>query len=75
MTPSCSPHARLRVFRAADAETTGAGRPGKLEEVVLELAQASFTVQRILDVIPEPDLEIYRALVLLADAGTIDPLT
>lgn len=69
------PHARLRVFRAADAETTGEGRPGKLEEVVLELAQASFTVQRILDVIPEPDLEIYRALVLLADAGTIDPLT
>ena len=69
------PHARFRVFRAADAETTGEGRPGKLEEAVLELAQAGFTVQRILDVIPEPDLEIYRALVLLADAGTIDPLT
>ncbi len=69
------PHARLRVFPAADAETTGEGRPGKLEEAVLELAQAGFTVQRMLDVIPEPDVEIYRALLGLADAGIIDPVT
>ena len=66
-------HAGLRVLSAADAESSG--DLGKLEKAVVDLAQAGFTVQRILDVIPEPDLDIYRALVSLTDAGTLDPLT
>ncbi len=66
-------HARLRVLAAADVESSG--DLGKLEKAVVDLAQAGFTVQRILDVIPEPDLDIYRALVSLTDAGTLDPLT
>jgi Tfp pilus assembly protein PilZ len=44
---------------------------GKTAEAVLDLARAGFTVQRILDVIPEPDPEIYAALAQLLDAGAI----
>jgi Tfp pilus assembly protein PilZ len=44
---------------------------GKTVEAVLDLARAGFSVQRILDVIPEPDPEIYAALAQLLDAGAI----
>jgi hypothetical protein len=44
---------------------------GKTAEAVLDLARAGFNVQRILDVIPEPDPEIYAALVQLLDGGAI----
>jgi Tfp pilus assembly protein PilZ len=44
---------------------------GKTAEAVLDLARAGFCVQRILDVIPEPDPEIYAALVQLLDGGAI----
>jgi hypothetical protein len=44
---------------------------GKTVEAVLDLARAGFNVQRILDVIPEPDPEIYAALAQLLDAGAI----
>ncbi len=44
---------------------------GKTAEAVLDLARAGFHVQRILDVIPEPDPEIYAALAQLLDAGAI----
>ena len=44
---------------------------GKTVAAVLDLARAGFSVQRILDVIPEPDPEIYAALVQLLDAGAI----
>jgi Tfp pilus assembly protein PilZ len=44
---------------------------GKTAEAVLDLARAGFSVQRILDVIPEPDPEIYAALAQLLDAGAI----
>jgi Tfp pilus assembly protein PilZ len=44
---------------------------GKTIEAVLDLSRAGFTVQRILDVIPEPDPEIYAALAQLLDAGAI----
>ena len=38
---------------------------------MLELVRAGFTVQRMLEVIPEPDPEIYRALESLDDRGVI----
>jgi hypothetical protein len=44
---------------------------GKTALAVLDLARAGFSVQRILDVIPEPDPEIYLALDRLLDAGAI----
>jgi Tfp pilus assembly protein PilZ len=62
------PEASVRV--GPDAAASGAN-PSKLEAAVLELARAGFTVQRILEVIPEPDLEIYGALESLVDAGAI----
>lgn len=44
---------------------------GKTAAAVLDLARAGFHVERILDVIPEPDPEIYAAFAQLLDAGTI----
>lgn len=44
---------------------------GKTVEAVLDLTRAGFSVQRILDVIPEPDPEIYAALSQLLDSGAI----
>ena len=43
----------------------------KVELTVLELVRAGFTVQRMVDLIPEPDPEIYRALVSLTEEGAI----
>jgi len=43
----------------------------KVEAAVLDLARAGFTVRRIVDFIPEPDSEIYRALASLRDRGTL----
>jgi type IV pilus assembly protein PilZ len=43
----------------------------KVETTVLELVRAGFTVGRMVEVIPEPDLEIYRALVSLSESGAI----
>jgi hypothetical protein len=43
----------------------------KVEEAVLDLARAGFTVQRIVDVIPETDTEILRALESLTDRGIV----
>ncbi len=43
----------------------------KLEAAVVDLARAGFTVQRMVDVIPEPDPEIYRALESLLDGGVL----
>jgi Tfp pilus assembly protein PilZ len=62
------PEASVRV--GSDAGASGQN-PSKLEAAVLELAQAGFTVQRILEVIPEPDLDIYGTLEFLVDAGMI----
>lgn len=53
----------------------GAGEAGeptsKVEEAILDLARAGFSVARIVEVIPEPDPEIYRAFAVLADRGAI----
>ena len=44
----------------------------KLETAVLDLARVGFPVRRILEVIPEPDADIYAALELLADRGVLE---
>jgi hypothetical protein len=57
--------AKLRVIQAPT------DLAGKTVEAVLDLGRAGFSVQRILDVIPEPDPEIYAALEKLLDSGAI----
>lgn len=54
-------------------EPSGPGRDSmtKVEEAVLELARVGSTVQRIVDVIPDEDVDIYKALAFLEDLGAI----
>lgn len=61
---------RFQVNDAADTLTTPLT---KVEEAVIDLARAGFTVQRMLDVIPEPDPEIFRALEALVDQAVLKP--
>jgi Tfp pilus assembly protein PilZ len=56
--------------RIAKTDTEGEDL-SKVELTVLELVRAGFTVQRMVDLIPEPDPEIYRALVSLSESGAI----
>ena len=56
--------------RVADAVADQADL-SKVEAAVLDLVRAGFTVQRIVDFIPEPDSEIHRALESLNDRGAI----
>ncbi len=58
--------AKPRVLAQPEGELT------KLESAVLDLAGVGFNVLRIVDVIPEPDPEIYWALASLSDRGVID---
>jgi Tfp pilus assembly protein PilZ len=44
---------------------------GKLERAVLDLVQVGFPLRRILDVIPEPDPSILKALDALIDEGLV----
>jgi Tfp pilus assembly protein PilZ len=62
--------ARLVARHARDGQFSGA--LSKLEEALLDLAQAGFTVQRALEVIPEPDAEIFRALRALVDGEMLE---
>jgi Tfp pilus assembly protein PilZ len=62
--------ARLVACHTAEGQFTGA--LSKVEEALLDVAQAGFTVQRALEVIPEPDPEIFRALRSLIDAGMLE---
>ena len=55
-----------------DALASQAGLP-KVEEAVLDLATAGFTVRRILDVIPESDAQVLEALASLSEAGILAP--
>jgi Tfp pilus assembly protein PilZ len=60
------------VPRLAPGAAAGAGAElGRLERAVLDLVQAGFPVRRILDVIPEPDPLILRALDALVCAGLV----
>jgi Tfp pilus assembly protein PilZ len=49
----------------------GGEEASKVEDAVLDLARGDFTIQRIVDMIPEPDVEILRALAFLSDLGSI----
>jgi hypothetical protein len=62
--------ARIVATPAKDGAFTGG--LSKVEEALLDLASAGFTVQRALEVIPEPDPDIFRALRELIDGGMID---
>lgn len=62
---------QARIVRAPDGDPDGYGPLSKVEAALLDLALASFTVQRALEVIPEPDAEIFRALRDLLDGGLV----
>lgn len=62
---------RAHVTLCAGADPDAYDSPSKVEAAILDLARAGFTVQRMLDVIPEPDPEIFRALQTLRDAGLV----
>ena len=65
--------AAARTSRCAKAPTSRATtRRRKVEAAILDLARAGFTVQRMLDVIPEPDPEIFRALQSAARRGAVE---
>jgi Tfp pilus assembly protein PilZ len=64
------PDAKVR-FQSLPAGP-GGDDASKVEEAVLDLARGDFSVRRILDMIPEPDVEILRALTFLADLGSIE---
>jgi hypothetical protein len=63
-----SPSARLRLV---DAEAAASDTASKVEQAVVDLARAGFNVARIVEVIPEPDPEIYAAIDELIDRGII----
>jgi len=63
---------RLPGYAYDGADPDGYESPSKVEAAILDLARAGFTVQRMLDVIPEPDPEIFRALQNLRDAGLVE---
>jgi len=70
--PDRRPPAPDAVPRLAPAAAASAGADlGKLEHAVLDLVQVGFPVRRILDVIPEPDPAILRALESLVDVGLV----
>jgi Tfp pilus assembly protein PilZ len=62
--------ARLVARHTADGQFTGV--LSKVEEALLDVAQAGFTVQRALEVIPEPEVEVFRALRGLIDSGMLE---
>ncbi len=63
------PDARLHVDQVRRA---AAGDLGKLQNAILDLASAEMNVQRVLDVVPETDQEIYLALYGLVEQGIIE---
>jgi hypothetical protein len=69
-TPRLDPAWRFHVDR------TGLGAAGglaKVEEAVLDLAAAGFTVRRILDVVPVDDAQVTAALLALIERGILSP--
>jgi Tfp pilus assembly protein PilZ len=68
---SVLPHDAKVRFQTEPAGPGGA-QTSKVEQAVLDLARGEFAIQRILDMIPEPDVEILRALTFLADLGSIE---
>jgi hypothetical protein len=62
------PAARLRLL---NPEVLAGDDSSKVEEAVIDLARAGFDVRRIVEVIPEPDPEIFRAIEALVDRGVV----
>lgn len=60
-----------RLVRIEDADLDAYGSPSKVEGALIDLAGAGFTLQRALELIPESDPEIFRALQALIDAGIL----
>jgi len=60
-------NARLILASAADELDS----PSKVESAVIDLVRAGFTVERILEIIPESDPEIYCAMGSLLEQGAI----
>lgn len=58
-------------LRVDEIATSEAGDLGKVECAVLDLLRVGSTLARVIDVIPEPDAEIHRALAKLLDGGFI----
>jgi len=63
--------AKLRVDSAAVAL---AGDLGQLAEAILELARVGFSISKVIDVIPEPDAEIYACLGDLVEGQLVEIL-
>jgi hypothetical protein len=63
------PDAKVR-FQSLPAGP-GGEESSKVEDAVLDLSRGEFTIRRILDMIPERDVEILRAITFLADLGSI----
>lgn len=59
-------------FVVNDGVDRCSGQLTKVEAAVLDMARGGATVQRMLDIIPEPDSEILRALESLADDELIE---
>jgi len=66
-TSTFPPKARLKLGSAADEFDA----PTKVESAVVDLVRAGFTVERILEIIPESDPEIYCAMSSLLEQGAI----
>jgi len=62
------PHASLSVDAKERQAQSGLG---KLEEAILDLAATGMNVQRILDIVPETDEEIYLAMSRLVDLDVL----
>ena len=69
-TTRLDPRLRFGIDRDALAAVGGLA---KVEESVLELAAAGFTVRRILDVVPEDDAQVSEALLALIERGVLTP--
>lgn len=63
---------QARLVRCAQAAPDATDALTKVECALLDLAAAGFTVQRALEVIPEPDLEIFLALRSLIDESLLE---
>lgn len=64
------PQLRFGIDREALA---AAGALAKVEEAVVDLAAAGFSVRRILDVVPEDDAQVSQALLDLIERGVLTP--
>lgn len=57
--------------RLVDAAAADAEELSKTEAAVLDLVRAGFDVGRMVAVIPEPDLEVHRAITALCERGVL----